>query len=401
MKRQLWRILIGPTACSLYLLALGNAVNSTSFDRLGSSEALAQEACPLTGKITLDASKSATSSGGTVWSNTPLISGLTAVKSQLIVNETVGLRTISGLTTVVSDPGTNGVLSETYAEFTTSSAAATNLTSPSYSGGHNPLTYFDDPSGQLFDFGRYKAAATATSNTLTWSQFETKVVNNEQMHGIVHVTLDATAFVELPHLKTGSVNVKGTLVIDLINTIPGPFFKVFIEVPININPVISPTTGTTTLSPTDFDTWTTAAAARTSTLDPSPWPSGYASGWSEVVSYSGGVKDPKGKAITGYEPFGQTEDMPAMMYSGGIVDVHHDANISGVVYTPDFIEIEQKEKNNEVQYVNGAVIAGAGIYLESNTCGGGIAVVYDPDTLDDLKVTPIPAKIDKASLKIK
>ncbi len=345
MKRQLWRILIGPTACSLYLLALGNAVNSTSFHRLGSSEALAQVVgCPLNGKITLDASKSATSSGGTVWSNTPLITGVSASK-----NTRVGLKVSNGLTTVVSNPGTDGVLSETNAEFTASKAAATNLKHPGYRGGYNPLTYFDDPSGQLFDFGRYKAAATATSNTLTWSQFETKVVNNEQMHGIVHVTLDASAFVEHPKLQTGSVNVKGTLVIDLINTIPGPFFKVFIEVPININPVISPTTSTTTLSPTDFDAWTTAAAARTSTLDPSPWPSGYANGWSEVASISGGVKDPKGKAITGYEPFGQTEDMPAMMYSGGIVDVHHDANISGVVYTPEFIEIEQKEKNNEVQ----------------------------------------------------
>jgi hypothetical protein len=329
------------------------------------------------------------------------------VKGNLQVSNEVGLRTTSGLTTVVSDPGTNGVLSETNAEFTTSSAAATNLKHPGYSGGHNPLTYFDDPSGQLFDFGRYKAAATATINTLTWSEFETKVVNNEQMHGIVHVTLDASALPvdpetglpEHPKLQAGSVNVKGTLVIDLINGTPA--FKVFMELPININPVISPTTNTTTLDPTDFDAWTAAAAARTSTLDPSPWPSGYASGWGEVASYSGGVKDPRGKAITGYEPFGQNEDMPAMMYSGGIVDVHHDANISGVVYTPDFVEIEHKEKNNEVQYVNGAVIAGAGIYLESNHCGGGIAIVYDPDTLDDLKVTPIPAKIEKVSIKIK
>ncbi len=82
------------------------------------------------------------------------------------------------------------------------------------------------------------------------------------------------------------------------------------------------------------------------------------------------------------------------------MDIHHEANVSGVVYTPDFVEIEQKKKNNEVQYINGAVFAGNGIYLESNTCSGGIGVVYDPDTLDNLKVTPIPSAMIKASLAI-
>ncbi len=81
------------------------------------------------------------------------------------------------------------------------------------------------------------------------------------------------------------------------------------------------------------------------------------------------------------------------------MDIHHEANISGVVYSPDFVEIEQKKKDNEVQYINGAVIGGTGIYLESNSCGGGIAVILDPDTFDNLKVNASLSAMKKASWK--
>ncbi|MCZ6450360.1 MAG: hypothetical protein O6918_05780, partial [Deltaproteobacteria bacterium] len=152
-------------------------------------------------------------------------------------------------------------------------------------------------------------------------------------------------------------------------------------------------------SPTDFDNWTTLAAARTSTSDTFTWPSGYDSAWNSVVTFDSGSKDPRGVALSGHTSFGQYEDMPALMYSGGIVDIHHEANISGVVYSPDFVEIEQKKKDNEVQYINGAVIGGAGIFLESNSCGGGIAVILDPLTFDNLKVNASLAAIKRASWK--
>ncbi len=81
------------------------------------------------------------------------------------------------------------------------------------------------------------------------------------------------------------------------------------------------------------------------------------------------------------------------------MDIHHEANISGVVYSPDLVEIEQKKKNNEVQYINGAVIGGAGIYLESSSCAGGIAVILDPDTFDKLKVNASVSDLGKVSWK--
>jgi hypothetical protein len=401
MTKNICKILHLGTAVLFFLLVLAGAFNNTIFHQLGSSRAFADhyepdyanvnDGCSKDGKITLDASRSSVLNSGTVWSNTSLINGESAKK-----NINVGLKSDSGISTIINATGSDGQLAETTTEFNTSTYTYTNLEHPDYTGGLDPLSYFSNPTGQLFDFGRYKAAATATNNTLTYAEFEAKVQNNEQMHGIVYVTLDANEGTK--KLESGSVNVKGPWVINLINGTPS--YKMFVKVPLNVNPVISPTTHTTTLSPTDFDNWTSVAAARTNTSDPFPWPSGYASGWSDVTAYASGSKDPRGKTLTGYESFGPYEDMPALMYSGGIVDIHHEANVSGVVYTPDFVEIEQKKKNNEVQYINGAVFAGNGIFLESNTCSGGIGVVYDPDTLDNLKVTPIPSAMIKASLAI-
>ncbi|MDQ7058015.1 MAG: hypothetical protein Q9N62_06075 [Ghiorsea sp.] len=37
-------------------------------------------------------------------------------------------------------------------------------------------------------------------------------------------------------------------------------------------------------------------------------------------------------------------DIASEMYAGGLVDMHHAVNISGVVYTPDMLELEQKDK---------------------------------------------------------
>ncbi len=410
MQKNTSKILCGGMTFLFLFFVLYDPFSGTSLHRLGLPTAFADHledhdtdydpkaGCAKNGRITLDSSKSSSSGGGgTVWSNTPLEVGQNASK-----NDNVSLRTIQGLNTVINTPGTNQtptpLLMENSVEFTASTEKYTDLKGDSYTGGIDPLTYFDSSSGQLFDFARYKAAAAATGNLLTWDEFETKVENGETMYGIVHVTLD-TVLDGKKKLETGSVNIKGTLVIDLINATSD--YKMFVKVPLNINPVISPTTHTTTLSPTDFNNWTHDAKLRESPTDPFPWPSGYEAGWNSVASYSSGAKDPRGKSLSGgHESFGANEDMPAMIYSGGIVDIHHDANISGVVYTPDFVEIEQKKRDNEVQYITGAVIGGGGMYLESNTCGGGIAVVFDPDTLDSLKVTATPSSLKKAAWKI-
>ncbi len=389
MKKRFSAIVLSTVSCFFLLLMLDSAFNALSFGPLGVRRASAASACNSNGKITLDSSKSPIDGAGTVWSNNALDQGASASKSAH-----TSFKTGSGLTSIINNVGSGSTLEQTGGDFQQTENTYKNLQNP---GGLDRLTYFDNPQGQLFDFPRYKAAAVATGNTLTWDQFQAKVVAGEQLYGIVHVTLDAGVVTQGPKLDSGSINIKGTLVVDIVNSTSN--YKIKLEVPTNINPVTSPTTGTTILSPTDFDNWTTLATARTSTADTFPWPSGYDSAWSSVATFDSGSKDPRGVALSGHTSFAQNEDMPALMYSGGILDIHHEANISGVVYSPDFVEIEQKKKNNEVQYINGTVIGGAGIFLESSSCGGGIAVILDPDTFDKLKVNASVSNLEKRAWK--
>ena len=127
-------------------------------------------------KITLDTSKATLEGGGTVWTNNALIVSTGASK-----NENVNLKVPPpNLTTIVNTPGSDGVLEETSSEFAASSQEYTDLEDGSYAGSISPLEYFNDQSGQLFDFARYKAAAEATNNTMTWTEFRQKVKDEEQ-----------------------------------------------------------------------------------------------------------------------------------------------------------------------------------------------------------------------------
>ena len=80
-------------------------------------------------------------------------------------------------------------------------------------------------------------------------------------------------------------------------------------------------------------------------------------------------------------------DIPAEMYAGGLVDMHQEVNISGVVYTPGQLELEQKNKNGHdaLQYINGIVITGYGVFMKNETGGGSRTVIaYDDTSIDNL-----------------
>jgi hypothetical protein len=68
------------------------------------------------------------------------------------------------------------------------------------------------------------------------------------------------------------------------------------------------------------------------------------------------------------------------MYNVGILDIHGPANICGVVYSPSFMEIENKQ-DGQIQYFKGTLIGGGGILLENNKRATTI-VSYDPNALD-------------------
>ena len=106
-----------------------------------------------------------------------------------------------------------------------------------------------------------------------------------------------------------------------------------------------------------------------------------------LVGITTPTKDPAIKVITdlGFVNFDPLEDLPAVMFTNGIVDSHHAINICGLVYGPSFVEIENHE--GAIQYVNGAIFGGGGIFLKAHDGGlGVIAIRQDPNTMDKLAV---------------
>lgn len=78
------------------------------------------------------------------------------------------------------------------------------------------------------------------------------------------------------------------------------------------------------------------------------------------------------------------EDLPTYLYTGGLVDMHHHMNISGLLYVPQSAEIEQKF-SGITMYMNGALIVRDGFFLEGRA--GGITLISsDPQSFSSIKV---------------
>ncbi len=111
-------------------------------------------------------------------------------------------------------------------------------------------------------------------------------------------------------------------------------------------------------------------------LDPSTYTSGYSLPWNDDT------KKPRAVDISGagFENFTANDDFPALMFNTGVVDQHGASNICGLVYGPSFIEIENK--NGGLQYFNGAILGGGGVYIEGNGSSGNTVINFDPATVD-------------------
>ncbi len=238
--------------------------------------------------------------------------------------------------------------------------------SPELYGTADEIPDYTDPGSaqQLFDFGRFKAAAlagagayydglTAFGNAVTAAN-----AAGTPLEGIIYVHVDAAVEGKDPKFKpAGGINIRGTLVFDFTNA-PDKFYKVFIVTPLNINPAPLPAN----FDPADPSTFTT--------------------GYPPTISPA---KDPRGFKInsTTYEDFPVDADLPALMFDTGTVDIHDVTNVCGAIYGPSFIEIENK--NAVLQYFNGIILGGAGIYLEGATGAGAAQVfVYDPMAVNEL-----------------
>ena len=160
------------------------------------------------------------------------------------------------------------------------------------------------------------------------------------------------------HFPDG-IDIRGTLVL-LFESDVDPDSKIKFDAPLRINPI----------TPEQLDDLDPG--------DPDTFVSGYSGMRPDVLDASQTAKDSAGNAIT---PFTMQDDLPALMYNGGIADLHKQVNISGVIYSPVFAEIENK--GNTTQYINGAVIGGGGILVQ-NKGNGKTIIKYNPNTLDRL-----------------
>jgi len=239
--------------------------------------------------------------------------------------------------------------------------------SANLAGTANEIPDFTNPASQkqLFDFDRFEALAAHGGGKIynNLSEFESAVrdANSrlEPLEGVIVVKIDPAVEGNAPKLQDLTIQVNGTLLFDFADG-THPDYKVVIDksvaVKINAANVIG-------IDLQDEQTWTT----------------GY------PPTYEDPEKQPYKVDITadGFDNFEPTDDMPAVMFNNGIVDFHGAVNICGVVYGPAFIEIENKDGN--LQYFNGAVFGGGGVFLEAYKGGDGtIAIRHDRQTIDEL-----------------
>jgi hypothetical protein len=83
-------------------------------------------------------------------------------------------------------------------------------------------------------------------------------------------------------------------------------------------------------------------------------------------------------------------DIPATMYSGGLLDMHAHSNMNGIIYTPGPLEWEPGNSGYDtgihISYVNGSIITGYGAYAKNKTADDRYVLVYDQQAVDNINV---------------
>lgn len=82
------------------------------------------------------------------------------------------------------------------------------------------------------------------------------------------------------------------------------------------------------------------------------------------------------------------EDIPVYLYTGGLVDMHHHMNVSGLIYVPQAAEIEAKMNDAAHptrMYMMGGLIVRDGFFLEGKS-GSVTLITSDPQSFSSLRV---------------
>ena len=223
--------------------------------------------------------------------------------------------------------------------------------------------YTDEGSAdQLFDFNRFIAAAKLSGNYYSNVSSFITAGKASTLEGIVVVNV-ATSDTYAGGIGSGDfpsgINVKGTLVFNFSGGWKASD-KLVNTATMNIN---------------------AANLSGMVATNPATYTTGY------PPTFTNPAKDPYQIDIKSSYPqfdnFAPGDDLPALMYNIGILDIHGPVNICGVVYSPSFMEIENKG-SGATQYFNGSLIGGGGIYLDNGNKASQTVVAFDPNALDKL-----------------
>jgi hypothetical protein len=277
----------------------------------------------------------------------------------------VVLNGLSGM--LVVDGGSSGTI---LANGRANISPGSTLTPANSVSMNNWGTAMQMPDYTSIDFGRFIAVADHTPNGPSPSKnnhftnistFITAARNytnpiTQAMEGVIVLdvwdsdknlnNLDAK---DIPN----GINVHGTLFFNFLGAGWDPVFaKIIVTTPLNIN------------------------AADLSHLVATN-PATYTSGYPPVYQYP--TKNPVNIDISAYSypNFANGDDLPALAYSTSVVDIHGSVNISGAVYTPSYMEIENKN-TYQTQYVRGQLIGGYGMYLENISSSSISVFTRDP-----------------------
>jgi hypothetical protein len=257
-----------------------------------------------------------------------------------------------------------GVLANGRVNVNAYSGVATNSVSQTLYGTSSEIPDYTDEGSpdQLFDFNRFIAAAKLSGNYFSNVSSFVTAGKSSTLEGIVVVDISksdkSAGGITASDFPSG-INVRGTL---LFNFSGGwaASDKLVNTATMNIN--AANLTGVVATNPATYTT-------------------GY------PPAFTNPAKNPYNLDIKSSYPqfdnFSPDDDLPALMYNIGILDIHGPANICGVVYSPSFMEIENKGSGT-TQYFNGSLITGGGVYIDNGNTGSKTVVSFDPNSIDRL-----------------
>ncbi len=312
--------------------------------------------------------------GAAIVSDSPGTSSTAVVKDRASGNVVIDGNK-NGVTIIDGGPGyailANGRanIDTTYAIVPPKSISMTNYNT----ANQIPDYTLEGSTDQLFDFTRFIAVADRTPNGPSVSKNNhftniadfIKVISNAPnattfLEGVVVVNVKKADFTTYPQGLTPTIlknpiNVRGTLLFNFAADVVATDYFMN-SATVNINP---------------------ANLAGLNATNPATYTTGYPPVYSNPSNNPVNINITSGGSL---QNFVAGDDLPALMYNIGIFDIHGAANVSGAIYTPSFIEIENLTAGN-IQYFKGTLISGGGALISNNQAAKSI-VSFDPAAVD-------------------